>query len=220
MAALLVTLAIMFLGMSVATPTWQYLVKNMKEEELIFRGGQIADAVQRFQAKNGNAVPPSLDVLVEGRYLRKLYTDPMTKDGEWRLIRLGEAVGPVRPPGQRRPGAGRTQPRPPAARRQPSTRAVLGGIVGVASTSTEEGLRLFNGRSRYDQWVFAVGQPRIVGRRPVGPTAPGLQPGQRGVPGPGGRPAVPGVRPPGARPGPGSPTTPGSRPPGRRPGSG
>jgi hypothetical protein len=186
--------------MSVATPTWQYLVKNMKEEELIFRGGQIADAIQRFQAKNGNAVPPSLDVLVEGRYLRKLYTDPMTQDGEWRLIHLGEAVGPVQAPGRTGPGA--TPLRPAAPRRRPGRRGVLGGIVGVASTSTEEGLRLFNGRSRYDQWVFAVGQPRIVGRRPVGPTAPGVRPG------------VPGVQPPGARPRPGARPTPGSRPPG------
>ena len=162
MAALLVTLAVMFLGMSVATPTWQYLVKDMKEEELIFRGGQIADAIQRFQAKNGNAVPPSLEVLVQGRYLRKLYTDPMTKDGEWRLIHQGEVVGPVVPPGQTRPGA--TPRRPAAPSRRPGTRGVLGGIVGVASTSPEEGLRLFNGRSRYDQWVFQPGQPRIVGR--------------------------------------------------------
>jgi len=214
MAALLITLAVMFLGMSVATPTWQYLVKDMKEEELIFRGSQIADAIQRFQAKNGNAAPPSLEVLVEGRYLRKLYTDPMTKDGEWRLIHLGEAIGPVQAPGQTRPG---TTPRRPAApSRRSGTRGVLGGIVGVASTSHEEGLRLFNGRSRYDQWVFAVGQPRIVGRTPVGPTAPGLRPGQPGVPGPGVRPGVPGpgVR-PGVRPGPGVRPTPGRRPPGR-----
>jgi hypothetical protein len=34
----------------------------------------------------------------------------------------------------------------------------------VASTSTDKSLRVFNGRTKYDQWLFLVGQPRIVGK--------------------------------------------------------
>jgi len=53
--------------------------------------------------------------------------------------------------------------------------------VGVASTSQDKSLRVFNGRTRYDQWLFVVGQPRIVGKdinlRTV-PGAPGV-PGDR-----------------------------------------
>jgi hypothetical protein len=44
----------------------------------------------------------------------------------------------------------------------------MGGFMGVASTSTERSLRVFNGRTRYNEWTFLPGQPRIVGR-PIGP---------------------------------------------------
>ena len=78
--------------MSAAVPSWRYLMKNDREEELIFRGGEIADAIARFQRRNGNALPASLDVLVKGKYLRRAYKDPMSKDGTWRFIRPGEML--------------------------------------------------------------------------------------------------------------------------------
>jgi hypothetical protein len=51
----------------------------------------------------------------------------------------------------------------------------VGPILGVASTSTEKSLRIFNGRTQYNEWIFAAGQPRIIGRpATLGPgTAPG-----------------------------------------------
>ena len=64
-------------------------MRNDAEEELIFRGGEIADAVARYQKRNGNALPPSLEVLVKGKFLRHPYKDPMTKHGRWRFIRPG-----------------------------------------------------------------------------------------------------------------------------------
>jgi hypothetical protein len=60
--------------------------------------------------------------------------------------------------------------------------------MGVASMSKEQSLRLFNGRSQYDQWIFGVGLPRVVGKMPM------MVPGPEG--GPGGRPPGPGPRPP------------------------
>ena len=48
----------------------------------------------------------------------------------------------------------------------------------MASLSKQESLRLFNGRTRYDQWVFLAGQPRRLGRNtgPM-PAMPGNVPG-------------------------------------------
>lgn len=214
LAALLVALSIMLLAMSAAVPTWRYIVKDDKEQELIFRGNQIADAIQRFQAKNGNAAPPSLEVLVKGKFLRKAYKDPMAKDGEWRLIHLGETVGAPAPgagSSVRPGGTGRFRTPQPSQASQRRSRfgmagQTLGGIVGVASTSEEEGLRLYNGRSKYSEWIFGPGQPRVVGNRPVGPTVPAItQPGQ-----PAQGPGSPGFRPqrPGQGPLPGAPQRP------------
>jgi type II secretory pathway pseudopilin PulG len=185
LVALLATIAVMLVAMSAAVPSWRYLMKNDREEELVFRGGEIADAIGRYQRKNGNALPSSLEVLVRGKYLRRAYKDPMTKDGKWRLIRPGEVLlGGVGSPASRG-GAGigvtstTTTTRPSAF--SPSG-TVVGGFQGVASTSTEKSLRLFNGRSRYDEWVFAPGLPRVVGR-PIGLPA--------GAPAAGGRTATP-----------------------------
>jgi type II secretory pathway pseudopilin PulG len=193
MVALMASVAIMLILLGAATPGWRYLSKNDKEEELIFRGGQIADAVQRYQRKNGNALPASLDVLVKGKFLRKAYTDPMMPDGKWRFLRPGEAVVPGAPPGgpglPGQPGRPGVAPGPSPTPTPPGTRSAdnpLGSTIqGVASRSTDRGLRIFNGRERYNEWLFVPGQPRIIGR-PMAPVIPGsIAP----APGPGATPA-------------------------------
>jgi len=105
MAALLAMIAIMMFALMLAMPSWRYLSRDDKEQELIFRGKQISAAIARFQRKNGNALPTSFDQLVQGKYLRKAYKDPMTADGKWRILRPGE--GPGRPGV---PGGGPTGP--------------------------------------------------------------------------------------------------------------
>jgi len=202
LVTLMVAVAVMLVMMSAAVPSWRYVMKNDREEELIFRGGEIADAIARYQRKNGNALPPSLEALVKGKFLRRAYKDPMTKDGKWRFIRPGEAIAPTAPgasgagtgtSGSARAGGAAVAPRggtgPGSTFSPPGM--TLGGFQGVASTSTEKSLRVFNGRTRYNEWVFLPGQPRVVGR-PIGPA----------VPQPGG-----GVRPPGASSGTGGTLT-------------
>ena len=51
-----------------------------KEEELVFRGKQYVHAIGLFQRKFANAYPPNIDVLVEQRFLRKKFKDPITND--------------------------------------------------------------------------------------------------------------------------------------------
>ncbi len=179
LVALLAAVAVMMILMAAATPSWRYLVKNDKEEELIFRGGEIADAVARYQRRNGNALPASLEVLVKGRFLRHAYKDPMTREGKWRFIRPGESLGALGPtPASGAQGTGMatttttttTTTRPSAFSQSTTT---VGGFLGVASTSTEKSLRIFNGRTRYDQWLFVPGQPRVIGRPLGGPGQPG-----------------------------------------------
>ena len=63
-------------------------------------------------AQRGNALPPSLEVLVKGKFLRREYKDPMTKGGKWRFIRQGESINPIRAPGTPGTSSSRTSPRP------------------------------------------------------------------------------------------------------------
>jgi type II secretory pathway pseudopilin PulG len=186
---LMAAVTIMLITMGLGVPFWRYLVQDDREQELLFRGDEIADAIERYQQRNANAPPPSLEVLVEQRFLRRLYTDPMSEGGEWRLIRPGEAVGPVPPSGPGGALTGRATPTPtpaPASSRSlgagPGGQVLGGGVIGVASTSKDESFRLLNGRDRYDEWLFIAGQPRVVGRQGAGPL-PGL-PGGAGSIGP------------------------------------
>jgi type II secretory pathway pseudopilin PulG len=168
--ALIATLAISMILMAAGVPSWRYLKKNSDEEELIFRGKQIADAIQRYQKKNGNALPPSLEVLVKGKFLRKAFKDPMTKEGKWRFLRPGEGIGAAPPMGI--PGAPST---PTTTRPAGAPASLVGGtlglIQGVASTSDEKSLRVVNGRTKYNEWIFLPGQVPVVGR-PLGPVQP------------------------------------------------
>jgi type II secretory pathway pseudopilin PulG len=183
MAALIAAAAVLVIGLAAAAPSWRYVVKNDREEELIFRGGQIADAIQRYQKRNAGALPATLEVLVTGRFLRKAYRDPMTPKGEWRFIRQGEAAS-VGVPG--RPGTPAPTTTRPGAPGGPGR--TVGGFVGVASLSRDKGLRLFNGKEKYDEWFFVAGQPRLVGKTPRVPGA-GSSPSPRLPPVPGPSPA-------------------------------
>src|SRR5687768_1610183 len=80
MVALLVAMSIMAIMMGAALPAWRTLAQREKEAELVFRGEQYARAIGLFQRSRGNATPPNLDVLVNEKFLRKKYKDPITND--------------------------------------------------------------------------------------------------------------------------------------------
>ncbi|MBI4266345.1 MAG: type II secretion system protein, partial [Acidobacteria bacterium] len=89
MAALLVALSVMSIMLGVALPVWNAAARREREAELIFRGEQYARAVELFQRRNPGVFPPNLDLLVDGKFLRKKYTDPMT-GGEFQLLYAGQ----------------------------------------------------------------------------------------------------------------------------------
>jgi type II secretory pathway pseudopilin PulG len=190
---LVATVTVMLITMGVGVPFWRYVVRDDKEQELVFRGGEIADAIAEYQKKNANAAPATLEILVEMKFLRRLYRDPMTSDGQWRLVHQSDVVGP----GQRgrivQRQRGAATPDKTTAGTAAQGRETIGPIVGVASLSKEKGLRTFNGQTTYDQWLFIAGQPRNVSGISRGPGST-LKEGTEGArPGPGG--AAPGTKP-------------------------
>ncbi|HEY3381419.1 MAG TPA: type II secretion system protein [Vicinamibacterales bacterium] len=210
MAALLVMLAIMAVAMTVAMPTWRQLVRREKEAELVFRGEQYKRSIALYQRKYAGAYPPDVDTLLKQKFLRKKYGDPMVETGEFRFVRFGEP-----PPGsqQARPGGGQgTQPggqrgalgggQSGDAGRQPTTSfdaqsrdqgrpgvGPRGGIVGVASTSTEASIRTYNGHTHYNEWDFTY-TPNRFGPGQIRPGGPRGQPGQGVPPGGGFQPGI------------------------------
>jgi type II secretory pathway pseudopilin PulG len=159
MAMMIIMIMGIMLGM--VGQSWKTIMQREREEELIFRGTQIMDAIGRWnKPKPGEHVATPLRDLKDlvqdprtltiKRYLRRLYTDPMTGK-EWNVIN------------------------------DPNL-----GITGVASTSQSKplktgnfpvGLESFEKKERYSDWLFDAGQ-----KKPGIPNTPstgikGLPPG-------------------------------------------
>lgn len=183
MAALLVAMSVMAVLMSALLPVWTTMATREKEAELLFRGNQYARAIGLFQRKFANTAPPTIDVLVEQRFLRKKYKDPITND-DFQPLYANQAMTPGGPSapggsstaqrGQQRPGGQLIQPGPGA-----TGATAAGGIVGVTSKSKETSLRVFNGRTKYNEWAFVYVQ---TSQRPGESGGGGLTPGMPGAP--------------------------------------
>ena len=118
---------------------WQQAAQRERETELLFRGLQLRDALQRFhdQTPDGQpALPQTLDeLLTDARrstprhHLRQLYPDPFTGQADWVLLRAPD-----------------------------------GGITGLHSRSSARALRRHglpagmanDSAATVDQWHFAI----------------------------------------------------------------
>ncbi|MFQ6107975.1 MAG: type II secretion system protein [Candidatus Aminicenantales bacterium] len=155
---LMVTIAIMSIGLLVAIPVWKTQIQREKEEELIFRGRQYVEAVRLYQTKYPGRFPQSLEELMEERCIRKLYSDPMTGDGIWNVILHH--------------GGTALQKKGVVRKILIAPQAVLSSIdnpqiLGVVSASTKKSIKIYQGQETYDKWLFFYGQesqrlPEIV----------------------------------------------------------
>ncbi len=200
LAALLIGLAVMGIVMSMALPVWSHAARRERELELIFRGEQYARAIGLYQRVYAGAYPPDIDTLVEERFLRRRYRDPMVADGEFRVVYqaeaselLGDAAGAAAVDdsgGAAGPGAARRASAfaapaatPSAAARRSPAEGLRGGVAGVVSRSAEGALRIYNGSTRYNEWVFVHAPAAAApGRSAAGELEAAPRPGRVGAP--------------------------------------
>ena len=166
---LMIVVTLLNVALAASLPLWSHVIQRDKEEELISRGFQYAEAIRVFQMRFQRP-PIRLEELVEvkPRSIRRLWTDPMTEDGKWAPIPVGMG-GPLNPqdPGQN-PGEGNPDPDgrneenpgeegqegPFGARK--GEEVMVGPFHGVHSRSGKKSILIFNGRERYDEWHFTV----------------------------------------------------------------
>jgi type II secretory pathway pseudopilin PulG len=218
MAALLVAMTVMAIVLSTAMPVYQTVARREREAELVFRGEQYARAIALFQRKYGNQFPPDVDVLIDQKFLRKKYKDPIT-GGDFQFLGAGspelaqamsttpqqaldaQRGGRGTPLGARGIAAsggqqqsqtqssfGRGTPfgaQGMSAQRNPFSAAAQavngqagGGILAVASKSTQTSMRLYNGKSKYNEWLFMATAASTQAGAPPG--SGGQTPGGRG----------------------------------------
>lgn len=95
LVALLALMTVLAISMTAAAPSLHQQSLREREQEAIYRGEEVADAIEQFaRAKNGQ-LPKSMDELLEGlpvgtkkvQILRAgAARDPLSSTGEWRLI--------------------------------------------------------------------------------------------------------------------------------------
>jgi len=141
------------------------IMKREREKELIFRGLQYRDAIERWSKKGvplkdlKDLVEPTVSSNLDrskDRLLRKLYKDPITGK-EWKTL-----------------------PNPPDP---------IQGIYGVASTSSEEPfkqgnfpevIKNFEGKKKYSDWEFIYRKtPAPANQSGVRSSAGATTPGQQ-----------------------------------------
>lgn len=181
MVVLMVAVTILTVFTAAALPMWSHAMKREKEEELIARGWQYAEAIRVFQQRHGR-YPTRLQELMEvkPRSIRQLWKDPMTESGEWGLVFQGGPTQPGQPQGQvvaggSGPNGGapngdgeEQEQRGPRAPR-PGEQRTVGPIVGVRSLSKEGSIKTFFGEESYDRWQFTVERlTRAGGKSQVG----------------------------------------------------
>jgi len=171
---LMLMCAIVLIGVvtSVAAKQWKMMVQRELEADLLARGIEIQQALELYsttmkagRVTPGGVYPQSLADLTRlpKPFLRKVYFDPMGH-GEWDYLR-----------------------------------SPTGGIMGVRSRSKAKPIRQhdfppavrhFDGRERYDQWVFQYPNSSTVnqipqvpqGSTPAPPPSPPIQPSDSGIP--------------------------------------
>ncbi len=99
---LVVMLTIINIMVAKSLPLWSAVIQREKEEELIFRGLQYAEAIRIYEMRTGG-LPTKLEQLieVEPRCIRQLWKNPLAEDGSWLLIPAGQ--------GRQRPGQNQNQ---------------------------------------------------------------------------------------------------------------
>jgi type II secretory pathway pseudopilin PulG len=141
---LLIGLAIVGISLSAVSEVWTQSRQREREQELLFAGNQIRQAITLFYLASPPAnrrFPLQLEELVEdvrtpdkpGRYLRKIFLDPITGSEKWGEVRLAS-----------------------------------GQLVGVYSQSDAEPIKSmgfalrdqdFAEKARYSEWVFRSALP-------------------------------------------------------------
>jgi len=154
---LMMAVFVITLGLLVAVPVWQTELQREKEEELIFRGKQYAEAVRIYVQKNPGRYPASLKELLDKKCIRKLYKDPLGPGGQWNVI-----LTMGKPPFGRETAA---EVIVAPERVLPAIKNAQ--IIGVVSSSTNKSVKIYNDQESHDKWLFFFGQdpkkpPKIV----------------------------------------------------------
>lgn len=181
---LVIAATLLNIAVAAALPAWSHIIQHDKEEEVIFRGLQYAEAIRVFQIRFGR-YPTNLKELKEAepRCLRQLWKNPLQEDGRWALVPVGlgapiggapgtpgalggpnaPGAGAVNPDGSKPGGPGQGTPQVIWSEKLDEGEKLDFGtprnnlpIRGVYTPSSLEAIHLFMGKESIAEWQFTV----------------------------------------------------------------
>ena len=170
LVVVVMVVAIMAIMMAVAVQTVSFQMQREREAELIFRGQQYVEGIRLYRQKYGR-YPMRMKELWEAdpRVLRQKWTDPITGSEEWGVVFLGQEGQQVGGPGGPR-APGQPQPQSTPTRTPVFGDRGLGGagekvgpIIGVHSLSTDTSIKVYEGRTQYNEWKFIFQEAQTEG---------------------------------------------------------
>jgi len=166
---MLMVVTILLVTLTAALPSIYQEGQREREEELLFRGNEYARAIALFY-RQFRRYPVSVKELLSTnglRFLRHPYPDPMTRQGKWRFIHAGPGGAILdshtMSSGRRDQSAQGQSDRSSMFGQGTGSRSAFfsdsdqprgASIVGVASMSKKESIRVWNGHTRYEDWEF------------------------------------------------------------------
>jgi len=141
----ILAIAIFTIMMMKARTLWETEIVRDREQELLFRAHQYVTAIELFRKKNINKFPKTLDELFEKQFLRKRFKDPMTLEGNWNVV-------------MRSSKAGSKQTLLIVPEEMLAQYTNNANILGVCSTSCEEGYREYRKKKKYCEWAVYLGE--------------------------------------------------------------
>lgn len=129
-----------------ARDMWETEIQRELEQELLFRARQYVIGIEMFRKKNPNTFPQSLDELFEKKCLRKRFLDPMTKEGLWNVVMRSSL-----------PGGDKDTLLVVPEDMLPEY-VTKASIIGVCSSSCEEGFLVYRKKKKYCEWAVYLGE--------------------------------------------------------------
>ncbi|HWC64965.1 MAG TPA: type II secretion system protein, partial [Thermoanaerobaculia bacterium] len=95
LVAIMIFITLLSIAILAVSPSVTMMMRRDREQELLFRGKQYAQAILNFQKRQGR-YPLNLKELMstKPRSARKLYKEPICNCDDWGLIRVGQPWPP------------------------------------------------------------------------------------------------------------------------------
>ena len=110
LVGLVAAVALLMILSAVAVQNWSDVLRRDREADMMFRAQEIVRAIRKYQRDKPGVPLTELKMLMEPGskrqyFLRKLYKDPLMKDGKWGLLYAAPQGGVYDPSEEGAPGA-------------------------------------------------------------------------------------------------------------------